>query len=229
MKNLSLGFYISVATVIMTVVTFVLAIMTPPFSGPLCKASVCYSYPYSDILSRFPRDYYWMYPAIILMLVFVVLMVCIHRYATPEKKIFSTSGLIFAVIASVLLLTDYFIQISVVQQSLIHGETQGIALLSQFNPHGIFIVVEELGFSIMSLAFLCMAPVFGGTTVSASIRWTFVSAFVLTIISFVTISLIYGITREYRFEIAAITIQWLALIISGVLLSILFKNNKNLI
>jgi hypothetical protein len=33
-----------------------------------------------------------------------------------------------------------------------HGETEGITLLTQYNAHGIFIVLEELGYLLMSLS-----------------------------------------------------------------------------
>jgi hypothetical protein len=36
-------------------------------------------------------------------------------------------------------------------------------------------------------------------------------------------SVFYGIFREYRFEVAAFSINWLALVASGILLSIVFK------
>lgn len=33
-----------------------------------------------------------------------------------------------------------------------HGETEGITLLTQYNAHGIFIALEELGYLLMSLS-----------------------------------------------------------------------------
>jgi hypothetical protein len=42
-------------------------------------------------------------------------------------------------------------------------------------------------------------------------------------IALVFISIQYGIFREYRFEVAAISITWLVLIVSGILLSVLFR------
>lgn len=45
----------------------------------------------------------------------------------------------FAILAAVILLVDYFIQFSVVPVSLMSGETEGIPLLTLYNPHGIFI------------------------------------------------------------------------------------------
>jgi hypothetical protein len=87
-----LGFYTSIFTAAVTLVTFGIAVFTPPLAGPFCIAS-CIEYPFTSIVSRFPRDYLWMYPAILLMSLFVVLMVCLHHYASPEKKIFSSTML----------------------------------------------------------------------------------------------------------------------------------------
>lgn len=52
----------ALATTVLTIITFGIAIATPPLAGPFCTGE-CYAYPYLDIASRFPRDYYWMYPA----------------------------------------------------------------------------------------------------------------------------------------------------------------------
>lgn len=221
-----LGFYSSVSTVVLTLITFGIAILTPPLSGPYCQASSCFAYPYLDIASRFPRDYYWMYPAMLLMISYLVLMVCIHRWASEEKKIYSQIGLSFALISATILLVDYFVQLSVIRPSLLKGETDGISMLTQYNPHGIFIVLEELGFMLMSISFLFMAFVFSNGKLEKAIRWTFASVFVLTMVAFIAYSVIYGISREYKFEVASISINWLALIMSGALLANLF-NRKN--
>ena len=218
-----LGFYTAILTTVLTIVTFGIAIFTLPISGPFCKES-CIEYPFINIASRFPRDYLWMYPAILLILVFVVLMVCIHYYASREKKIFSHTGLSFALISATILITDYFIQISVIQPSLVNGETDGIAILTQYNPHGIFIALEDIGYLMMSVAFLSVAPVFSkNIRIERAIRWIFIISFVLTICSLIIFSVLYGINREYRFEVAVITIDWTVLIVSGILLSRVFK------
>jgi hypothetical protein len=218
-----LGFYAALIVTILATATFGIAVCTPPVSGPFCKGS-CIGYPYTDILSRFPRDYFWMYPAILLSVFFVVLMACIHQYTSDNKKIFSLIGLSFSLLSSFALIADYFIQISVIQASLLNGETDGIALLTQYNPHGIFIALEEVGYIMMSAAFIGIVPVFSGKGVlEGSIRWVFIISFFLIIISFAIISFQYGIKREYRFEVAAITIDYISLVVSGILLSRLFK------
>ena len=217
------GFYAAVLTTLLTFITWGIAIATPPLGGPYCSGG-CYTYPYADIASRFPRDYIWMYFAILLSLVFYILMISIHYFAPNDKKIFSHIGLSFALISTATLVIDYFLQVSVIQPSLLLRETDGIALLSQFNGHGVFIVLEEIGFFIMSLSMLCMAPVFiGKTKAEKAIRWSFVFCFALNVISFVLYSIFYGVLREYRFEVATISINWLTLIVSGILLSIVFR------
>jgi len=225
-KSDKTGYYTALAIAAVSFVTFGIAATTTPVSGPYCKGE-CVVFPYTDIISRFPGDYIWMYPAIILILLFVVLIVCIHNYAENEKKIYSRLGLTFSVISATMLILDYYIQISVIQPSLLNGETEGIAMLSQYNPHGVFIALEEAGYWMMSLTFLSLFPVFSKTSgLERTIRWVLISCFVMMIVTFLYFSLRYGIQREYRFEVAAITINWTALIVLGILLALFFRKGK---
>jgi hypothetical protein len=72
-----------------------------------------------------------------------------HRCPQPRPgvalRIRGQIGLSFALIAAGVLLSIYFVQFSVVPVSLMNGQTEGIALLTQYNPYGVFIVLEELG------------------------------------------------------------------------------------
>lgn len=216
------SFYISLSLTILTLVTFSVAISTPPYSGPFCNIG-CFEYPFHDIVGRYPRDYYWMFPAIVLFLIFPVMMVCIHFFASEEKKIYSFIGVVFSVMSSGILVTNYFLQLSVVQISLLKNETDGISLLSQFNPHGIFIALEELGFILMSLSMALTIPVFyKKDQIQNSIRWTYIINIVLCLLMMIVFFFIFGIEREYYFEVAVISSTWLSLIVSGVFLSRLF-------
>jgi hypothetical protein len=217
------GLYSALFTVIITVVTFSLAIIAIPNSGAGCREN-CFEYPYLNTLSEFPRDYLWMPPAMLLVVVYVILVVSIHTYAAQHKKIYSQIGLSFALIAAGILLSDYFIQFSVVPISLMHQEMDGIALLTQYNANGIFIVLEELGYLLMSLSFVFLAPVFTNKgRLATVVRWVFVAGFILTMVFLIVISIIYGLDRMDRLEIAVISIDWLVLVINGVLLSVLFR------
>ena len=160
--NAKFGYWISIITAAITVLTFATAINTPPLSGPFCQAG-CFEYPYHEIISRFPRDYYWMFPAIILSFSYLVMVIAFHKSVTEENNIFSLTGVGFAIISTLILSLDYFVQVSFIQSSLLAGETEGIAMLSQFNPHGLFIILEELGFITMNISFFCLVPVFSKT------------------------------------------------------------------
>jgi hypothetical protein len=229
-RSLIFGFYVSALTSALTLITFCIAICTPPLSGPFCQGD-CFQYPYTDIISRFPRDYYWMFPAIFVSFSYLIMMNSIHHSSPPEKKLFSLTALAFSVLSTLILTLDYFVQVSFIQPSLLAGETEGIAMLSQFNPHGIFIILEEMGFITMNISLFCLVPVFSESNkLEKSIRLTFIISFILMLLSFLAITVSFGMNREYRFEVVIISITWIELIITGILISILFKRiiNKSL-
>jgi hypothetical protein len=217
------GFYSTILMAVITLITFGLAMTAIPISGANCVGD-CAVYPYLDTAAQYPRDFLWMYPAILLVLIYVALMASIHAYAAPDNQIFSQIGLTFAVISAVILLSAYYIQFAVIPISLMNGETDGLPLLIQYNPHGVFIALEELGYLVMSLSFLFMAPVFAKRSrLESAVRWVFVSGFALTLVSLVVISIIYGLERLDRFEVFALSIDWLVLITNGILLSLVFR------
>jgi hypothetical protein len=82
---------ISCLPAVLTIGTFAIAIATPPLAGPLC-AGGCFTYPYSDIASRFPRDYYWMYPAMLLNLVYYTSWSQFTTLPQPTRKYLAISG-----------------------------------------------------------------------------------------------------------------------------------------
>lgn len=217
------GYYISLSTAVITIITFGIAVCTPPLSGPFCKSG-CFEYPYHEIISRFPRDYFWMFPAIILSFSYMTMMISVHKAVAPEKSVYSLTAVGFAIISTLILSGDYFVQLSFIQPSLVAGETAGIAMLSQFNPHGLFIILEELGFITMNISFLFLVPALAGSSrLEKSMRVTFIVSFVLMLLSFATVVLVHGIYREYRFEVIIISITWIELIIGSILLSRYFK------
>lgn len=221
------AFYTTVLMVSMTTVTFGIAVFTPPLSGPWCEGG-CYEYPFTGVVSRFPRDYLWMYPAMLWCLMYVVVMVCVHEYATIGKKIYSLAAVCFSAMSAAVLFTNYFIQVSVIQPSLLRGETDGIAMLTQYNPHGTFIAMEEVGYIIMALSFVFAAPVFSGErSRERAIRWTLSAGFSLAVLALVLISLAYGLHREYRFEIAIISIDWTVCIVAGIQMAMLFSKGRS--
>jgi hypothetical protein len=223
------GLYSALLTVIVTVITFILAMFAVPISGVFCPQN-CIEYPYLETASQFPNDYLWMFPVILLIIFYMILMVSINSISSNKKKIYSQIGLMFAIVSGVILLSNYFIQIFVVPISIINGETQGIAILTQYNPHGIFLVLENLGYLVMSISFLFMALIFDRRDrLRTAIWWVFIIGFILTIVSFVLITFIYGLEQKDRFEVAVISIDWLVLIVNGILLSMFFNKKIKIV
>lgn len=154
----------------MTATFAVAGVATPARSGPFCATWGCVPAPYTDVAQFIPGDYWWLIPGIALAPIFVVLMAAIHATASEPTRISSRIGLAFAVAYAVVIGVDYFGQFAVVIPSLQNGETEGLSLFTQYNPHGLFIAGEALGYLLMSLALLFAAPVFGGGRIERAIR-----------------------------------------------------------
>ncbi len=217
------GFWAAILTVLLTAATAVAGVATPARSGPFCGPTTwaCVPAPYTDVAQFIPGDYLWLIPAILLVPVFVVLMAAVHDYASEPRKIFSRIALAFALAYAVVIGIDYFAQFAVVIPSLRAGETEGLSLFTQYNPHGLFIAGEAFGYLAMSLALLFLAPVFAGGRIEGAIRWLFMGGFALAVLALVGLWIVGG--DLIAFEVAVLSINWIVLIASGVLLSLVFR------
>jgi hypothetical protein len=165
-----------------------------------------------------------MVPATLLLFPFVLLMSCVHYCAAADRKPFSASGVACAAMSAGILATTYFIQLTVVPPSIERGEMDGLSLLSQYNPHGLFIALESIGYSLMNVAFLAVSAVFAGRdAVTRALRWLLIGAFTLTVVFLLSLTIAYGDGLEYRFEIAVISISWITLVIASLLLGMFFR------
>ena len=215
-----LGFWSAILTVAVAAVFAAIAIPTPPRSGPFC-GNACVAYPYLDVAQFIPGDYLWLVPGILLAAIFVVLMGSIHAYAAAPKKIYTIIGLSFAVAYGVVILVDYFVQLTVVLPSLQAGQADGLAPFTQYNPHGLFIALESLGYAMLTIALLFAAAAFAGGRAERAIRTLFVSSFVLMVAAFVGLAVARG--DLVAFEVTVLMITWIVLIPSGALLGVVFR------
>jgi len=217
------GFWSSVSLAVLTFITFAMAVTALPKSGPSCTGD-CLEYPFLDSLAYYPGDYYWMFLAMFQITVWVVWMVALHFTAPEEKKIFGFAGVGFSLMAAMVLYVDYYLQLAVVPVSLMKGETDGIALLTQYNDHGIFIALEELGYLLMSLSLFCMALTFSRKNrLERKLKRLLTAPFILLAVSLVAFLVQFGVDRSHRFELAAITLNWLVLIIAGIMTAVYFR------
>lgn len=217
------GMWAAAATAALAAVSFGVAATTPPRTGPFAAPATAIAYPYSTAARFVPRDFIWMYLALLMMLAFLVLAVCIRERAVDGRKLFGTIGLSLSAVAFTVIGMDYFIQLRTVQPALRWGEFDGLAILSQYNPHGVFIALEELGFLVMGLSFAFLALALGKAGLERATRWVFLASSALMVAAFVGMSLYFGFGLEYRFEVTAISIGWLTLMVSGSLLVFVFR------
>jgi hypothetical protein len=125
-------------------------------------------------------------------------------------------------VATSVLAADYGIQLTAVQPALLAGQSEGLGLWTQYNPHGLFIALENVGYAVLGLAFL-----FLGWSLTApedrlvrAAGWVLRSGGVLTLASLVAYAVLYGADLQYRFEVAALAITWLTLLVSGSFLAV---------
>ncbi len=225
MNAIRVGFWAAILTALVTAVFMVMAIATPPRSGPFCGAG-CVAYPYTDVAAFIPQDYLWLYPGFLLAPLLVVLVACIHGYADPAKRVFSRVGLSLSILYAAVIMMDYFIQLTVVVPSVQAGETAGLSLFTQYNPHGIFITFEALGYLLLAAALLFVAPVFGGGRREQAIRWSSVVGFVAAVLAFIALPL--AGQSIVAFEVTVLLIDWVVLIVVGILLSLVFRGASRL-
>ena len=216
-----LGMWSAVATAVFAAAAFGVAVTTPPRTGPFAAPGTAIAYPYSAAARFVPGDFLWMYLALAMMFAFVVLAACL-RELRAGKRLFGTIGLGLAIASLAVIASDYFIQLRTVQPALVRGEFDGLAILSQYNPHGVFIALEELGFLLAGISFCFLAFALGSSRLEQWICGVLLVSSALVVASFIGLSAVFGLGIEYRFEVAAITIVWLTLSVVGVMLAFLF-------
>lgn len=115
---------------------------------------------------------------------------------------------------------------SSVSVNLMNSVTQGLPLLIKYSPHVIVVALEELGYLMMgpSILFIGIAMNSKGRLESA-FRWTFVIGFILVMLSLMLISMRHRPERLDWFELLAISVDWLVLVISGIMLSSMFRRH----
>jgi hypothetical protein len=110
---------------------------------------------------------------IILIPAFVLVMACIHEYASPERRLYSLLGLLFAVGYSVLIGFNYYMQLTL-------ATLPGFAVMFDMkSPKSIMWVIEILGYGFMGLSTLSAAWVFTSGGIVKGIKWLFVANGVL--------------------------------------------------
>lgn len=214
------GFWVATTTAVLGLVSLGMAATTLPRTGPFCSQG-CLDYPFATSVEFVPRDFLWMYPATVMLLAYMTLTIVVLAHAKPDRRLTAMVGVAFTLLAVGPLAVDYAIQLTVVQPSLLAGESDGIALVSQYNPHGVFIALESVGYVALAVAFVFLSPAITGRDWPVrALRWLLLVAGVLTLVTLVVMSWWFGMDLEYRFEVIAISITWITVIASAALLAV---------
>jgi len=198
-------------------------VLAPAHSGPFCPED-CTVYPFADIARFYPQDYVWMYAMIVASFALVVLGAASVSLTPVVRRPLARIGNGFGLMAAITLSICYFIQIEVIQPSLMAGETEGIALVTQYNEHGIFIALEDLGYLALALALVGLtAGLKPLGRLFAMAHWTALGGGVLVVLAFLVITLFFGVGRSYYFEVTAIVIDWIVMLVAGGLMAVATK------
>ena len=168
-----------------------------------------------------------MYPGLLPAPLFVILLIGLHGRTSVDRKPFTRVAIAFGAMAATMLTAVYFVQLRFVQPAVLRGELDGLAPWTQYNPHGMFIALEEAGYMLMGAAFLFAALALSiENRLMRAVRIVVLVGFVSVTTAFVALSVLYGFDVEYRFEVAAITIDWTVLIVAGALLAIAYRTRS---
>jgi hypothetical protein len=201
----------------------------PPRSGPNCEVlgGTCIEYPYTDAAEHVPEDFFWMVPAFLLGPLFVVVAAYLlrDRVGTGAGSVVARLGVTFAAMAATVLMVDYYIQFTTVQASLVRGEVEGgLSLLSQYNPHGIFIALEDLGYPTMLASFVLVGLALNpGSGLERGLRRVLILSGTLGVMAFVLLVGLLGRHLEYWYELVGLSLSWTVLAATGVLASLLLR------
>jgi hypothetical protein len=218
-----LGLWVAPAAAAVSAVSLTVAVSTPVRSGPWC-ADGCVAYPYTDAAAFVPRDYLWIYPQVLLVLLVVLLAVCLRHWVPPGRRLSAAVAECFAVIGAAVLVIDYGTQLTVLQPAFLTGQTEGLSVLSQYNPHGVFIALENVGYALFGAAFVFLGGALAGgsSRPERAVRWVFTVGGALILAALVLSAAIYRAELDYRFEVISLSITWLVLIVSGTMLTVVF-------
>jgi len=127
-------------------------------------------------------------PSLFLGMSFVVLMGSVHVQASAKSKIWSQTGLTFAIMYSTLICMNYFVQLTLVAPGLYRGNVPPHVQPFLFHVFDSFTYsVDLLGYSFMSLSTLFAAFVFTGPGVERTTRWFLIAnGVILPFIAFQT-------------------------------------------
>lgn len=159
-----------------------------------------------------------LYPSLLLAPAFAALMVCVHYYAAPAKRIWSHIALIYTAIYAAMAVINYTTQLISVQRALLNGETDGLSMVVHGNPHAIFWSLVTC-YVFMNLAMLFAAPVFSGSKLEKWVRRLFLANGISVIPTIAT----FFVDNPFVFLLSSLVMWWPLFTAAAILSVVLFK------
>lgn len=217
------GAFLAFSVAFLCLFTFFFAFQAIPVVGSYCIAD-CVAYPFTEIGLRYPIDFMWMYPALVLVVNTALLFLMLLMSVDACKRLPAAVSFFFVAASSLVLFGAYFVQVTVLPAQLLLGRTEGLVVFSQYDEYGAFIALEDAGYLLLAFGMGLLWAIFRkGDRLE---KWiALIGAFCLfaTLAALAFYSFAYGLLRGYRFEVAAISINWLGLVLVGVLLGLWFR------
>mgnify|MGYP000874985383 CR=1 FL=1 len=193
-----------------------LAVIDLPQSGPMCQKAHCVVFPFTDAAYS-PVDYLWMYPAAVGLLGFAALLTIIEPLAPPQRWVAARLASRSAGAGAVIIGTAFALQLFVVQPSILNNQQDGLTFWTQFNPHGGFIALENLGYLLMSFALLGVSRLVPGRSgLRRLVRITGATLGGLGVLLLPLQAAWFTANLEYRYEVTAISLTWTAIVVLSV-------------
>ncbi len=157
--------------------------------------------------------------ALLLAPTFVVLIAAIHHRVADEQRLWRQIALAFAVAYATVVSLNYFLFLTVVQQN-----PQAYPCLTMdFRSDSAFWALEALGYTFMSLATLCVVPLFSGGKAQQAVRWLFTANAAVNLIA-VGAVLITG-NPLHVLVLVSLGVRSIAFPLATILLAIIFRRS----
>jgi len=164
-KALKVGYWASISVAVFTIIYIIALPLTFNFS------------PWEGIdeyVDEFkPTQIFTVIPSILLASAFLIFSVCLHYYATTDKKIWSHLGIVFSLVYATISTANYLVQLLSITPSLLNNELDGVTIFVPGYSNSIFYALMG-SYLYMTIAAFFMSALFSGGRLERAIKWSFV-------------------------------------------------------
>ncbi len=210
-RNEAIAGYVAatVATVLNVAFTILVAIYPPPEWHGVTEYAATFR----------PEAQAPILPSLALAPTLVVLMTAIFYYGPRSKELFGRLGVVFSIPYCALASVNYFVQLTMVRQSILDHDVQGLAPFVMDNPHSMALAIDILAYMFLFLASLFAAEMFRAGGLETAVRWFFRLTAIIGIVG------VIGFTVKNDILRIGILASGVPFLIATALLVVLFRRS----